>query len=149
MNIDPTQFEIQKPVLKTIERGSIMYTFGQKWKAYALINDDYVIADEFDYLPSADELTASIKKCSRKKGEPETCTECPIQKYIPMSLNFSLPCPFPLQSRLSLPLISTCLQPPLKLSQDCSLHSTNKPPRQRSFISPHHLQVLTQPFCAN
>lgn len=67
------QFEIQRPVLKPIERGALLYCYGHRWQVFALIEKEYVLAEELDHMPNTNKITSIINYASakaRKKRSP-------------------------------------------------------------------------------
>lgn len=66
-------FEIQRPRLNAVERGSLLFTYGNPWKVFSLVGGQYVLADELDRMPDPEEITSCIKRCDRRcKDQPQS-----------------------------------------------------------------------------
>lgn len=64
------KFEIQRPILKPIERGALLYCYGQRWQVFALIEEEYVLVDELDHMPDPNKITAMINfACAKARKE--------------------------------------------------------------------------------
>lgn len=56
------QFQIKRPRLNAVERGALLYCYGQSWNMFALTNKRYVLAEQFDSMPTSDVLTSMLNR---------------------------------------------------------------------------------------
>lgn len=57
-------FAVRRPTLQAVERGAVLFRFGEGWSVFALRTDGYELVKRSDTMPSAEELTSAVSGAS-------------------------------------------------------------------------------------